>query len=215
MNLGRALLASWPSAIPVDTRPIGQSYGGGYYAGRIQIGSNVYELVVAPKEVGEATLANQAWNFSFTGNTSLNDGKLTQSNMVAYGISSFPAQQAVISSVNAGGFTDWYIGSKEEMEVIYRALKPSTTVNVTTSGLNSSSIPTTSNYTTTNPPQTSVAIFRTGGAQQFAASPYASVTQGSGGPLYMHTKSFSDGSDASIVNDSYTLVRAIRRILVA
>lgn len=215
MNLGKALLASWISTVSVDTRPIGSSYGGGYYAGRIQIGANVYELVVAPKASGEATLSNQTWNFSFTGNTSLNDGKLTQANMVAYGISAFPAQQAVISSVSSGGFTDWYIGSKEEMEVIYRALKPSATSNVTTSGVNSSSIPTTSNYTSTVPPQTSVTVFKTGGAQQFAASPYLTATQGSGGPLYVGTKSFSDGSDASVVNDSSVLVRAIRRILLA
>lgn len=211
MNLGRALLASWPEAAP--SRPIGQFYGGGYYAGSIKVGANTYELIVAPKAAGEGSFPMTASDMEFSGNTSLNDGWATRANIITAGSYNFTAENiAMGQTINT--FSDWYLGAKEEMEIIYRNLKPSTVNNVTTSGTNTSSVPTTSNYTTTNPAQTSVALFRSGGSEQLIEGIYFSATQGPSGPRYWHTKSFVTGADSEALGNTSNNLRLIRRVLV-
>lgn len=211
MNLGRALLASWPAEIP--SRPIGQFYGGGYYAGSIKIGASTYELIVAPKAAGEGSFKMTDTDMEFSGNTSINDGWATRANIITAGSYNFTAENiAMAQTINT--YNDWYLASKEELEIIYRNLKPSTVNNVTTSGTNTSSIPTTSNYTTTNPAQTSVALFRSGGSEQLIEGVYFSATQGPSGLRYWHTKSFITGADSEDLGVNPHNLRLIRRILV-
>lgn len=213
MNLAKALLMCQQAEL--DTPPaIGALYGGGYYAGKIKIGTAIFGLVVSPKATGEASMVYRTSSTPFTGNTSTNDGWLIRQNMIAAGISDFPAQAACVS-LTIGGFNDWYIGSKDEMEVIYRAFKPTTSSNTTASGTNSNAVPTSTAYTTTSPAQTSVTLFRTGGAQTFAPDAYFSATQGPSGSLYTHGKFFNNGSDAEDLSTTSHIVRAIRRFPLA
>lgn len=213
MNLAKAILRS--TQFELDTPPsIGSVYGGGYYAGKIKVGSAIFGLIVSPKATGEGTLVYRTSGAAFTGNTSTNDGWLIRANMIAAGISDFPAQAACIS-LTIGGFNDWYIGAKDEMEVIYRAFKPTTTSNSTSSGVNSNAVPTTTAYTTTVPARSALAIFETGGAQTFAPDAYFSATQGPSGSLYAHGKLFSNGSDAEDLSTTAHIVRAIRRVPMA
>lgn len=211
MNLGSVLKATPGGAGITPTVP-GTPYAGGFYAGRITIGGVAYALIVAPKALGEASLIYRTSGAAFTGNTSTNDGWLIRNNMIAEGIEDFPAQRACMA-LAIGGFRDWYIGAKDEMEVIYRNLKPSTTNNVTTSGINSSAIPpTASNYTTGNPARTNDPAFRSAaGAQFFILDYYFTATQGPSGPTYVHGKRFTTGGDGEDLSLYDYNVRAIRK----
>jgi hypothetical protein len=71
----------------------------------------------------------------------------------------------------------------DELELCYRAFKPTTGANYTNNitrndtgsapnGTNPNSDPTGSAYTTSVPGQTSVVVFRSGGAESFSSSNY-------------------------------------------
>ena len=215
MSLADLLLSApaWDDVYP--TR--GTAWQGGFAAGRINIDGVVYGLVVSPRATGD--LVGYAMQddtvYTFTGNTSVYDGKLIQANMVAYGIAKFPAQQAVMA-LTIGGFNDWYIPSKLEMEIIYRELKPTTTSNVTTSGTNAYAVPSpTTNYPPTIPSRTSVLDFRSTGTNYLTDDYYYTATQGPSGPEWAHAKRFTTGADSQDNIWWDYSVRAIRRVPVA
>jgi len=116
-----------------------------------------------------------------------------------------------------GGHDDWYIPAKNELEIIYRNLKPDTTANNTSSGANANAVPSaTGNYTSSVPAQTSVSAFQSGGSEAFSVSPtiYWSATEDSGTTLAAARQLFWSGaqgiSNKSSSADHYA--RAIRRV---
>jgi hypothetical protein len=114
-----------------------------------------------------------------------------------------------------GGYNDWYIPAKNELEILYRNLKPNTTTNNTFSGSNANAVPSaTGNYSSTNPAQTSVTLFRSGGgAEAFdTAVAYWSATENSGGVTASWTQSMSNGQQASTSKINTRFGRAIRRV---
>lgn len=192
---------------------IGSALGGGYFAGQISTAGNSiadYNLVVGP--VASAQNASIQWKTSGTstaGTSSVIDGP---ANSTAMNNASHPAAQ-FCEGLTIGGFSDWYMPAKNELEVCYYNLKPTTANNFTSSGINANAVPArASNYTTSNPAQTSATDFKSTGAEDFAASAYWSSTQFSA--PYGNVQDFSNGGQvyASKVNN-YS-VRAIRRIPV-
>ena len=176
----------------------GDVYGGGYFVGQLMINSKLYNIITAPRATGQmaATSKYKADTVAFTGAASANDGILIRDNMIAAGIANFPSQQFCVG-LTIGGFTDWVLPPKDWMELAYRAFKPSTVLNVTTSGKNPSSVPPrTDFYTTTDPAQTGLALFKTGGAQAFTADYYNCATIGSANTQYM-LKRMTTGADYS------------------
>jgi hypothetical protein len=82
------------------------------------------------------------------------------------------------NNLSIGGQTDWYMPAKNELEVCYFNLKPTTTSNNTSVGINPNAVPArASNYTSGNPAQTSAAAFQTGGAEAFDYGRYWSSTE--------------------------------------
>lgn len=212
MTLGSALMSCGASVAVVAVPTLGSAYQGGFFAGQININSVIYNLVLSPRATGEVPASvykNDA--LGFTGNTSTNDGKLIQQNMVAAGITKFPAQQAVMA-LTIGGFNDWYIPSKLELEIVYRNLKPTTAQNVTTSGANASAVPATSNYSAANPVRTTVLDFRSTGTNYMTADYYYSATQGPSGALWVHGKRFTTGVDGEDKAEFDYPVRAMRKV---
>jgi hypothetical protein len=138
--------------------------------------------------------------------------------MVADGGSSVYSAAHFCNDAVIGGFSDWYMPAKNELEVCYYNLKPRTQSNTTSSGINANAVPArASNYTAGTPAQTSAAAFQLGGAQAFtsASTPanYWSSTDGSSTAAF--TQFFSDGGQYNFFNkDSSYSVRAIRRIAV-
>lgn len=201
-----------PPVVTVAPPAIGDAYEGGFYYGQITIDGVIYNLVLSPRASGEVPASvykNDA--LGFTGNTSLNDGKLIQENMVAAGISNFPAQEAVMA-MTIGGFSDWYIPSKLELEIVYRNLKPVATQNLSPYGANASAVPPTSNYTPSDPSRTTLTDFISTGTNNMTAGYYYSATQGLNGELWVHLKRFTNGADSQYKAEYASPVRAIRRV---
>lgn len=194
---------------------VGRSYGGGYYAGNIKIGQQEYALVVAPATQGGQSSTTLQWKTSNTataGTESVNDGLANTNAMIAAGASIHPAAQ-FCSGLNINGYQDWYLPAKDELEICYRALKPDTSDNNTSSGsgVNTSAVPPTTAYTSGNPAQTSLAIFRSGGSEAFmVGNGYRTSTQGSSDSSWI--QNFSRGYQFHTYKNSQYWVRAVRRV---
>lgn len=195
-----------------DTVPVGSPFGGGFYAGRIMIDGQAYALVVAPKAQGESTLLQ--WKTSNTYTTwadSRNDGWSNTQAMIQAGSSLHPAA-AFCRGLNINGYDDWYLPSQDESEILYRAFKPTTDSNNTSFGANPSAIPPTENYTTSNPLQTNVEVFRQGGGEDFEPVNYWTSTQVDS--AYIRNQIFSNGAQYTSSKTTSRLVRAVRRVAI-
>lgn len=159
---------------------IGEPFGGGFFAGKIQVGAAQYALILSPKAQGEnTTLQFKADDTTSTGTDSLNDGF---ANTNAMNNASHPlAQWARTRSI--GGQSDWYIAARDEWEAISRNLKPTTAANSTgariggaggttfgTMGENANSVPSGQAYVANIPQQTAATIFKSGGAESLSTN---------------------------------------------
>ena len=192
---------------------VGDAYGGGFFAGKISTAGNGiadFNLVVGP--VASAQNSSKQWKTSNTdtaGTSSVIDGPGNSSTM---NNASHPAAQ-FCEAVNVGGFTDWYMPAKNELEVCYYNLKPTTTTNNTTSGINANAVPQrTSSYTSGDPAQTSATDFKSTGAEDFAAASYWPSTEtGTSSAVRQY---FGNGYQSTIAKTTSYHVRAVRRVAV-
>lgn len=189
----------------------GVAYGGGFYVGRMKRGTDLYALIVAPKASGES--ASQKWKYSDSstpGTTSTWDGAANTAAAVSAG--SHPAAQFCDAST-IGGYSDWVLPAQDQMELLYRKLKPDATTNNVNSGANPSSDPVGSNYMGGFPAQTTIAAFRTGGAEAFAVDGYywTSTETTTSNAQY---KTFSSGNSYSGNKSGAFRVRAVRMIKI-
>ena len=194
---------------------IGQAYEGGFFAGQISTAGNSiadYNLVVGP--VASAQNTSKQWKTSNTttaGTTSVIDGP---ANSAAMNDATHPAAE-FCEAVTAGGFTDWYMPAKNELEVCYYNLKPTTGNNQLASGINANAVPArASNYTIGTPPQTSAADFQSTGAEDFTTTGYYwSSTENSATSAWSQV--FSSGYQYNLFQKTTSYpVRAIRRVAV-
>lgn len=192
---------------------IGDAFGGGFFAGQISTSGNsvaTHNLVIGP--ISSAQTTNKKWKTSGTstaGTTSVIDGPTNSSNM---NNASHPAAE-FCEGLTIGGFSDWYMPAKNELEVCYYNLKPTTTSNDTSSGINANAVPArASNYTTGTPAQTSATDFKDTGSEFFSSAFYWSSTES--GALYGFAQTFNNGAQTSEYKPSGQRVRAIRRVAV-
>ena len=192
---------------------IGAAYEGGFFAGQISTaatGVADYNLVIAPKSSGENS--SKQWKTSNTttaGTSSVIDGPTNSSNM---NNASHPAAQ-FCEGLTIGSFSDWYMPAKNELEVCYFNLKPTTDSNNTSSGTNTNAVPSRgSNYTAGTPAQTAATDFQTGNAEAFAAATYWSSTESSATNAFL--QGFSTGNQLGLSKTISDHVRAVRRVAV-
>jgi hypothetical protein len=197
---------------------IGAAYQGGYYAGQISTSGNgiaTHNLVIGP--VSSAQSSARKWNSdngNITGTNSTIDGPANTAAMVAYGA---PCEAAIFcDDLTIGGFSDWYMPAKNELEVCYYNLKPNTTSNNTSSGINANAVPArASNYTSGTPAQTSATDFQNTGAEDYTTGAYWSSTQASGGyAAYAWGQTFGSGLQRRDYKTTSNRVRAVRRVAV-
>jgi hypothetical protein len=155
--------------VPVN---IGDELGGGYFAGYISHtadGVPTHALIVAPRATGATgsnyTLTtNLQWktaNTTTAGTTSAFDGAVNTAAMVTAGIADHPAAEFCVN-LSIGGFTDWYLPSRYELDIAYFNLKPGTQINDTNWGTNIYSVPRRPRNNSRNSPiQTNLTAFNT------------------------------------------------------
>ena len=220
---------SFVTAAAFGPTVFGQAYGGGFYAGKIVQGGTSYYVIVSPKSSGEFNgkqykTTNDA---APTATQTLNNGTAASASMNS---ASYPAAQ-FCEGLTIGGFSDWYLPARDELELCYRNLKPTTTANNVsarsksaytypegndvsgdTMGINRNSSPTGAAYTSSVPAQTTSAAFITGGAEAFAADFYWSSTEYSSTAAWRQT--FYNGTQGDNIKTTSGYVRAIRRLPV-
>jgi hypothetical protein len=195
---------------------IGQAFGGGFYAGDISTTANsvaTHYLVIAPLSSGQTQNQWKNANTATPGADSDIDGPQNTADMVADGNSTVYPCAHFCNNASIGGFSNWYMPAKNELEVCYFNLKPTTTSNNTSSGINPNAVPArASNYTSGNPAQTAAAAFQSGGAEPFAAANYWSSTEFSA--TNARAQYFGSGSQGYNGKSSSLRVRAVRRVPV-
>jgi hypothetical protein len=192
---------------------IGAPVCGGFFAGRILIAGVLYGLVVAPKAEGER--ADVAWLDSkqrVAGADSYNDGMQNTAAMAEAG--SELAQWARGLSID--GWTDWHIPSQDELEIMYRNLKPTSRSNYLygRSGVNPSAVPPTHAYSKEVPAKTTVEAFAEGGAEAFADEWYWSSTQHAAYEDCAWYQDFDGGYQVISLKSASLRARAVRRFVI-
>lgn len=195
---------------------LGDAYGGGFYAGQINISGTIYNLVVADRTVGQSY---SYWGTSNTSATSDINGPSNSALQAASGCT--PAQ--FCENLNTGGYTDWYLPSKWELQVLYWNLKPTTNTNYGSPGTNPyyKTLDQAAGWSSGNPSQTTATAFRSTGAQ-YIGDPgvsngwllFSSTAGGLyGNPFYMYFNTGQNNYLGVSPNNSPYSCRAIRRVL--
>jgi hypothetical protein len=210
------LSAASNSVTPAVPLVVGDAYQGGYYAGQIGVsGVATHNLVVGPVSSAQNTgIPYKNASTATSGADSVIDGPQNTADMVADGSSTVYPAAHFCNDLVIGGYSDWYMPAKNELEVCFYNLKPTTTNNQTSSGVNANAIPPrASPYTLSTPAQTSAAIFRqTSGAEAFIATPYWTSTESN--TLGAWAQRFQSGLQDYDYKSSSKYVRAIRRVAV-
>lgn len=190
---------------------IGTAFEGGFYAGRVQIDGQQHALIVAPKAEGETTGKWGEYGQDVPGARSYNDGRANTLAMAEAG--SALAQWAL--GLNIGGYADWYIPSRDELEILYRNLKPTDDENYCSfrDGDNASSLPAGYPYTEESPAQTAVETFQAGQAEAFEPRWHWASTQFS--PHGAWDQDFDDGNQGNDHKGGELRARAVRKILIS
>jgi hypothetical protein len=213
----------WPDSLSLPA--IGAAYEGGFYAGLISHTDDsvaTHALIVAPRATGASgtgyTLAtNYQWKTSNTNTADASnvfDGAVNETAIVTAGLAAHPAAN-FCSGLTIGGYTDWYLPSRYELQIAYFNLKPSTASNSTSFGINPYSVPErTTNHTAGIPAQTTVAAFQAGGSEAFEAQGHWSSTipAASSNPFVFY---FGDGVPGQFIGANQTeRCRAFRKVTI-
>lgn len=188
----------------------GAEWEGGYFGGILTFGGDVYGQVISPKALGD--IGPAIWHSDYTlitGADSFFDGLGNTKAMAEAG--SEIAQQVLELRIN--GRDDWHIGSRDQVELMYRGLKPTTDENdVYRYGDNPSSLPPGYPYTLHLPGQTEVELFRDGCAEAFEATWYFTSTQYSANNAW--GQHFDDGLQNLALKGTRGRFRAVRMIKI-
>ena len=189
---------------------IGAQFGGGFFAGLVLVNGAPFALIVAPKDGGEI---EGKWSSSYdsvAAAVSYCDGKANTAAMAAAG--SDLAETIIAMEIN--GVNDWYLPSQDELEILYRAFKPTDDKNSLygRSGINLSAVPPARPYEPGSPLQTVAAAFVEGAAEAFTDDWYWSSTQHAAGSDCAWGQYFGYGLQGHDSKSYEGRARAVRRL---
>ena len=203
-----------------------------------------YRVIVAPKASGEhAGIALKNANTALpTACQTLTEGFAATHTMRASDTSTVYPAAHWARNLNIGGRTDWYIPARDELEMCWRNLKPTTTDNYVTAnrptaasfnyanngsygdtaathGTNNNSSPTGAAYTTSVPGQTAATAFRTGGAEAYefgSAYYWSSSDYNDSNAWFQYWNASSPGYQSKYGSGKASTyrVRAVRRSII-
>lgn len=199
-----------PAAVASLALAFGTILEGGFYAGRIRQADGEYALIVAPKAEGDHDDIKWGKLASLPGALSFFDGRANTAAMAERG--SKLAKWAL--ELQIGGHSDWYLPSRDELELCYRNLKPGAGENWCYGGDNPSSVPVGYAYLPKLPAQTEITAFRIGGVEAFEEAYYWSSTQFAGNEGCAWNQSFGDGYQYVSHKDFTYRARAVRRLIL-
>jgi hypothetical protein len=201
-----------------------------------------FRIIVAPKSSGEnSSITYKNANTAAPAATgTLTEGLKATLAMVAADSSTVYPAAHYCNDLTINTRSDWYLPARDELELIWRNLKPTTDNNYTTAdrsttatpdyknlgslgdtanthGLNNNSDPQGAAYTTTVPARTTVAAFQTSGAEAMAygSERYWSSTEFSTTRAWVqnYVSSFP-GFQANSDKSNIFYVRAVRRSII-
>ena len=200
-----------------------------------------FRIIVAPKASGEDVYAYKNANTAApTATHTLTEGLKATLAMVAADSSTVYPAAHYCNNLTINTRSDWYFPARDELELIWRNLKPTTDNNYTTAdrpttatpdyknlgslgdtanthGLNNNSNPQGAAYTTTVPARTTVAAFQTSGAEAMAygSQTYWSSTEFNTTRAWrQHYRSSFPGFQNDFDKSSILYVRAVRRSII-
>ena len=208
------------AVIPWGIMPAGTPYLGGFYVGEMLKSGIKYSLIVASLSGGES--ASLAYDTTPNGAGPIDtwDGSANTAALVKLGLARCLAA-AFCHNLTLGGFTDWVLPSLTQLELCYRALKPTSTATRAGSvpqtiqlpgGVNPYSNPVGAVYLASSPVQTIAVDFMAGGDEAFAATTYWTSTGEAGVGSYAMCQSFSNGYQVDGKKSSAIRVRAVRMV---
>jgi hypothetical protein len=212
---------------------IGEFYEGGYVAGMIKVSGVVYYVIVAPKATGESSttlLWKNENTASPTATQTLNNGFAATAAIVADGDATVYPAAHFCAGLTINGYSDWYMPARDELELCYRHLKPTTGTNnisnrslsaytypegndisADTMGVNRNSVSVGSGYTASSYPfRTNIALFQSGGAEAFNSGVHWSSSEFSVATPW--SQGFNEGEQANFGKTNALRVRAVRRV---
>lgn len=201
-----------------------------------------HRVIVAPKASGEhagIALKNAATALPTACQTLTEGLAATQAMRDADTSTVYPAAHWA-RNLNIGGRTDWYIPARDELELCWRNLKPTTAANYATAdrsaasfsyanngsygdtakthGTNNNSAPVGAAYTASVPGQTAATAFHTGGeeAYEFGSAYYWSSSDYNASSAWRQYwySTFPGGQDYGGGKPSAFRVRAVRRSVI-
>ncbi|KQJ58548.1 hypothetical protein AN280_00600 [Pseudomonas aeruginosa] len=189
----------------------GTPFEGGFYMGQYQIQGERFALIRAPKALGfHAPIHWGEYGLLIPDADSFVDGLANTKAMAKAG----SKLAAWALGLSIGGHNDWYLGARDENEMIYRVCKPTTDENWCSfrDGDNPSSLPPGYPYTAVAPGQSPIAIFQDGGEEALEARSYWTSTQH--GPSNAWIQDFDDGGQDAGDKGYARPAFAVRRIKV-
>jgi hypothetical protein len=224
-----SLTRSW-SVTTTTTPSPGAPYQGGFFAGQMNIGGTVYNLVVAPVTSGSLQgETTGSWATVATDDTTANNTFYGSTATTTYANAQHPLFNWAINNANGpnagtfdptntagtgiGGYNDWYIPSIYELMTLYYYFKPDSAPNNAGTGVNPFAVaPCISPFTSINPTATTIPGFVPPGTNSFSASNYGSATQS--GSTNFRSILFTLGDDSALSKTGAVVAaRAIRRVL--
>ncbi len=190
---------------------VGTPFEGGFYMGQYQIQGERFALIRAPKALGfHAPIHWGEYGLLIPDADSFVDGLANTKAMAEAG----SKLAAWALGLSIGGHNDWYLGARDENEMIYRVCKPTTDENWCSfrDGDNPSSLPPGYPYTAVAPGQSPIAIFQDGGEEALEACSYWTSTQV--GPYGAWFQDFDGGLQGNVGKGLARPAFAVRRIKV-